>query len=109
MVPRAVWLKALIAHGADWGTVAETLRTVLGGDDKVRFRERATRLLGYGVVDTSRVRDCTASRVTTLGAGLLKEDESHVHRFPLAPSLSGWRGHRRLTISLAWLSPVVFV
>ena len=26
VVPRAVWLKALIAHGADWGTVAETLR-----------------------------------------------------------------------------------
>lgn len=106
VVPRAVWLKALIAHGADWGTVTETLRTVLGSDDKLRFRERATRLLGYGTVDTSRVRDCTASRVTTLGAGLLKEDESHVHRFPLAPSLSGWRGHRRLTTSLAWLSPV---
>ena len=106
VVPRAVWLKALIAHGADWGTVAETLRTVLGGDDGVRFRERATRLLGYGAVDTNRVRECTGSRVTTLGAGLLKEDESHEHRFPLAPSLSGWRGHRRLTISLAWLSPV---
>ena len=105
-VPRAVWVKALIAHGADWGTVAETLRTMFSDGDRARFREQATRLLGYGAVDTNRVRECTASRVTTLGAGLLKEDQSHVHRFPLAPSLSGWRGHRRLTISLAWLSPV---
>ena len=105
-VPRAVWLKALVAHGADWGTVAETLKTVFGEENKARFREQATRLLGYGAVDTDRVRDCTATRVTTIGAGLLREDESHVHRFPLAPSLSGWRGHRRLTISLAWFSPV---
>ena len=65
-----------------------------------------TRLLGYGVVDVDRVRECTASRVTVLGGGLLREDQSHVHRIPLPPSLSGWRGHRRLTLSLAWISPV---
>ena len=33
-------------------------------------------------------------------------DESHIHRFPLPPSLSRWRGKRRLIITLAWLSPV---
>ena len=105
-VPRAVWLKALVAHGADWGTAGETLRRVLGDRDRARIREQMTRLLGYGAVDANRVRECTARRVTVLGAGLLREDQSHVHLFPLPPSLSGWRGPRRLTISLAWLSPV---
>ena len=106
VVPRAVWLKALVAHGADWGAAAETLRQVLGDGDKTRVREQVTRLLGYGAVDVNRVRECTARRVTALGAGFLREDQSHLHLFPLPPSLSGWRGPRRLTISLAWLSPV---
>ena len=105
-VPRGVWLKALLAHGADWGAAAETLRRILGDRGKTRVREQMTRLLGYGAVDVNRVRECTARRVTALGAGLLREDQSHVHLFPLPPSLSGWRGARRLTISLAWLSPV---
>ncbi len=106
-VPRAVWLKALVAHGADWGTAAETIAAVLGDEHGTRqVKEHATRLLGYGAVDIDRVRECTASRVTVLGGGLLQEDQSHVHRLPLPPSLSGWRGHRRLTITLAWISPV---
>ena len=106
-VPRAIWLKALVVHGADWGTARETIDAVLRDDHGGRrIKEHVTRLLGYGVVDVDRVRECTASRVTVLGGGLLREDQSHVHRIPLPPSLSGWRGHRRLTLSLAWISPV---
>lgn len=106
-VPRAVWLKALVVHGADWGPAGETITAVLRADHGGRrVKEHVTRLLGYGVVNVDRVRECTASRVTVLGGGLLREDQSHVHRIPLPPSLSGWRGHRRLIISLAWTSPV---
>ena len=106
-VPRAVWLKALVVHGTDWGPAGETITAVLrDGHGDRRAKEQVTRLLGYGVVNVDRVRECTASRVTVLGGGLLREDQSHVHRIPLPPSLSGWRGHRRLTISLAWTSPV---
>lgn len=106
-VPRAVWLKALVVHGADWGTASETIAAALRNDyGSRRIKEHVTRLLGYGVVSVDRVRECTASRVTVLGGGLLREEQSHVHRVPLPPSLSGWRGHRRLTISLAWTSPV---
>lgn len=106
-VPRAVWLKALVVHGADWGSAGETIASALRDDHGGRrVRDHVTRLLGYGVVNVDRVRECTDSRVTVLGGGLLREDQSHVHRIPLPPSLSGWRGHRRLTISLAWTSPV---
>ena len=45
-VPRAVWVKALIAHGADWGTVAETLRTMFSDGDRARFREQVDTLAG---------------------------------------------------------------
>lgn len=106
-VPRAVWLKALVTHGADWKTAGETLGAILRGQHNSRqIKAHATRLLGYGAVDIDRVRECTKSRVTVIGAGSLKEDRSHVHRFPLPPSLNSWRGYRRLTITLAWISPV---
>ena len=106
-VHRSVWLKALIAHGADWGSAGAILDEILRTTDNSRhFREYLTRLLGYGAVDIGRVRECTAYRVTALSGGLLNTDQSHVHRFPLPPSLSGQRGHRRLVITLAWLTPV---
>ena len=106
-LPRAVWLKALIAHGAEWGTAGSILNQILKDENSSRqFKEYVTRLLGYGAVDLNRVKECTARRVTALGGGTLGRDESHIHRFPLPPSLSGRRDHRRLTITLAWLSPV---
>ena len=106
-LPRAVWLKALVAHGAEWGEAGSILARYLRSQDNRRqFKEYVTRLLGYGAVDLNRVQECTARRVTALGGGTLGQDESHIHRFPLPPSLSGRRGHRRLAITLAWLSPV---
>ena len=106
-IPRAVWLKALVAHGAEWGEAGSIMARLLRNQDNSRqFKEYVTRLLGYGAVDVNRVQECTARRVTALGGGTLGQDESHVHRFPLPPSLSGRRGHRRLTVTLAWLSPV---
>ena len=106
-LPRAVWLKALVAHGAEWGEAGSILARFLKNQDNRRqFKEYVTRLLGYGAVDINRVQECTARRVTALGGGTLGQDKSHIHRFPLPPSLSGRRGHRRLAITLAWLSPV---
>ena len=106
-VPRSVWIKALIAHGAEWGDAGSILTGILKNQDNSRqFREYITRLIGYGAVDVSRVAECTSSRVTAFSGGTLEMDESHIHRFPLPPSLSRWGGKRRLIITLAWLSPV---
>jgi hypothetical protein len=86
------------------------LRREPGGEliDSVpwQVKEYITRLLGYGWIDSTRVRECTPYRVTALGGGNLTVDQSHIHRFPLPPSLSGQTGSRRLTITLAWLTPV---
>ena len=106
-VPRAVWLKALLAHGADWRGAANTIGAIFDGQASSRqIKAYVTRLLGYGAVEFDRVRECTATRVTAISAGALDENTSHIHRFPLPPSLNGWRGHRRLAITLAWISPV---
>jgi hypothetical protein len=106
-VPQAVWLKALLAHGAAWGPGGSLLDGILRTPDNSRqFKEYLTRLLGYGSIDIRRVSECTAYRATAISGGSLTQDQSYVHRFPLPPSLSGQRGHRRLTVTLAWLTPV---
>lgn len=106
-VPRSIWLKTLLAHGANWGTAGPVLEGILRTAENSRqFKEYITRLLGYGAVDVERVRECTAYRATAISGGVLAKDQSRIHRFPLPPSLSGKRGRRRLTITLAWLTPV---
>jgi len=106
-VPPAVWLKALLVHSADWGpafhSMVDALRT---RENSRKFREYLTRLLGYGAVDVARVAECTQQRVTALGGGSLRADESHIHSFPLPPSLGGQLCWRRLVLTLAWLTPV---
>lgn len=106
-VPRSVWLKALLGHSADWGPAGPRLDEILRTANNSRqFKEYLTRLLGYGSVDVSRVQECTAFRATAISGGVVSEDQALVHRFPLPPSLSGRRGHRRLIITLAWMTPV---
>ncbi|MCI0620816.1 MAG: S8 family peptidase [Acidobacteria bacterium] len=106
-VPYAVWLKALLVHGANWGTAGDILRQVLLTPRNSRqFKEYITRLIGYGMIDPVRVSECSEHRVTALGGGLLQNDQAHIHRFPLPPSLSGQRCWRRLVITLAWITPV---
>jgi hypothetical protein len=106
-IPRAIWLKALLAHSTDWGSAGDILDRILRTPENTRqFKEYVTRLLGYGCIDMARVCECTAYRVTALSGGHLGIDEAHIHRFPLPPSLSGRRGERKLYITLAWLTPV---
>jgi hypothetical protein len=106
-LPRAVWLKALLVHSATWGDAGRILDQILRTRQNSRqFKEYVTRLLGYGGIDPSRVGECTQHRVTALGGGQLQAEQAHVHRFPLPPGLSGQRGWRRLTITLAWLTPI---
>lgn len=106
-LPRSVWLKALLVHGSSWGPAGDLLHQILRTPHNSRqFKEYVTRLIGYGAFDATRVRECTEYRATALGGGLLQAEQAHVHRFPLPPSLSGQTGWRRLTITLAWLTPV---
>lgn len=106
-VPRSLWIKALLAHAANWGTAGGVMERILRTPQNGRqFKEYVTRLLGYGAVDVSRVYECAPHRVTALGCGQLQVDQAHIHRLPLPPSLDGRQGWRRLVITLAWFTPV---
>lgn len=107
-VPDAVWIKAMLLHGARWGGMATELLARAGpAIPSRRATEYLTHLLGFGRVENWRsLAECTPLRVTALSGGQLAKDQGAEHRFPLPPQLSGKRGLRRLVVTLAWVSPV---
>lgn len=105
-VPMATWIRTALVHAAGWSAV-ETIESALRTPENAKkYREHVTRIIGYGPIDPEKLGTSTDYRATALGGGILAVDESHVHRFPLPPSLAGKTGGRRLTITLSYFSPV---
>jgi hypothetical protein len=102
-----VLLKAMLAHGADWRTGSDLVERALS--DAVTSRTArgiVSRFLGYGRADGAKAMACTDGRATVLGFGKLSDDEAHLYRLPLPPSLAGRLDRRRLTVTLGWMSPI---
>lgn len=102
----AVLIKALLAHGAAWGGLAERIRAVRPDiTDWRQKREFIARWLGYGQTDMVRALTCADQRATLVGVGEVGQDEGLIFDAPLPPGLSAQAVMRRLTVTLAWLSP----
>jgi Subtilase family len=91
-------LKALLVHGSEW-------------PDKRLVEEAITdfsvdRLFGYGWLATNHALGCPTNGVTLLAVGDLGAREEADVVVPLPHGLSGLRGKRRVTATLAWLSPI---
>ena len=110
----AVLLKSLLVHGASWGEWPTKLLAERphfqhiqpGRSRRIAEVDFVTRWLGYGVADVERAMTCTAERATLLGVGELGADEALVFSAPLPPGLAGKIAWRRLTLTLAWMSPI---
>ena len=105
-VPRAVWIKALLAHGASWGDAAGTVGSAFGNEPARRRKQRVTDMLGYGAFDIERVKECTERRVTVVGGATIRDDEKRTHRIPVPGALRQTLCVRRLVATLAWFSPL---
>lgn len=97
----AVMLKAMLVHGADWQSLDEAINTYYGVN-----HQQADRWFGYGVPDFARVRYCTDNRVTAIGYGELKNGHGHEFRFPLPVNFASRSISRKLTVTLAYFSPI---
>lgn len=104
----AVLLKSMLVHGATWGAAYDQLKSVLKPANmrEDKFKRLASRFLGYGFAEPVESLVAADHRATLLGCGDLGDDAAHEYRIPLPPSLSGVRGYRRVTVTLAWLSPI---
>jgi hypothetical protein len=101
-------LKALLVHAARWGASRELLEVLLTDEDGSDAPDRLAlgRFLGYGFPQGDVLRGCHDQRATLCGWSELGDGEGHVYRIPLPPSLNGVRAWRRLTVTLAWLTPI---
>jgi len=100
-------LKAMLVHGCSWGDIGGRISEVLRTPENGRqLSGLVSRWMGYGMPQIDRVLDCTDQRATLLGFGQLSDGEAHVFRLPLPPSLGSRPEWRRLTVTLAWLSPI---
>lgn len=102
----AVLLKALIVHGVQghesYQVLHRAFESIVG---RYKIKEHISRYLGYGEVNPSRVFNSTDQRATLLGCDELSNGEAHLYRVHL-PSCFNQKLWRRLTVTLAWLSPV---
>ncbi|NBW10328.1 MAG: hypothetical protein EBR82_20090 [Caulobacteraceae bacterium] len=102
-------LKALIAHGGAWGESGEALADFLppvSGRKRLEQRENISRFLGYGVCDVDRVVSAGQHRITLVAEDLIRLEKRHEYRIPLPAELSSRKELRRVTVTLAWLSPL---
>lgn len=101
----AVLLKALAVHTCVWPN-SPVLGNVLQEADGTERKRRMARLFGYGVLDIDRLRGCTDERATLVSVGEIAAEQGLLYVVPLPPTLSGKKQWRRVTITLAWLSPM---
>lgn len=98
----AILLKAMLTHGASWESIADKLASSMETSPK-----KLSKWLGNGIPNISRVIECTKERITLIGLGALKKDEGDIFRLPLPVDFSSRLMRRKLTVTLAYLSPVV--
>ncbi len=107
---RAVIIKALLVHRASVPDDSRAMiHSVFGPSGRQNGRQRTANVLrhfGFGVPDVEEVRGCIASRATLWATGAVGENDGKLFRLPLPISLSGHYGVRRLSATLAWLTPV---
>jgi hypothetical protein len=102
----AVLVKALLAHTARWGVAREAVAAVLADAGESASRAAVAPFLGYGRAAPEQALSIpTGNRITALYASEIGAGEAHTYMLPLPPALAGTTHERRLTLTLAWLTP----
>ena len=101
----AVLIKAMLVHGTSWGKLKEDCITHLGVSG-VQTKSELHKLLGYGVADVEKVKECTKNQITLIGYGDIKQNEAYEYSIPLPFNFYARKYKRKLTITLAYFSPI---
>jgi len=107
-VQRAVLLKALVAHPANWPSATATLiRSTIGpkGGHHSHLKDNIRRFLGFGLVEADDAVACAADRATFWATGLLARDKIVPISVPIPTAISGQARPHALSATLAWFTP----
>jgi len=101
----ALFIKAMLVHGSEWGNLYNVFNSVLGISQ--RFTDYVYRFFGYGKPNIDKAVKCAKNRITLLGYGELRDGEAHLFDLPLPfDEFSRNKILRRLTATLACFSPI---
>lgn len=103
----AVLIKALLAHGARLGELQPQILSARPDIDEWQAQRRLmSRYAGLGVANVERALTCNAQRATLLGVGGLRNEKALEFRVPIPPALHATVIARRVTATLAWMTPI---
>ena len=101
----AVLIKAMLAHGASWSDLSETVQNTLNFTGR-QAKNELHRFLGYGITDIDKVKECTKNQITLIGYGEIHQDEAFEYAIPLPFSFHSQKLRRKVIITLAYFSPI---
>ena len=102
----AIALKAMLLHSCSWGDCGRNLMTKYVPQLQNIKKKETLKWIGHGIPNPEISSFCTDQRATLMGYGDLQEGTQSEFRFPLPASLISQAVEKRLTITLAWLSPI---
>lgn len=102
----AVALKAMLIHSCMWGRMGVDMKEQFVPITGQSLRPGVAKWIGYGRPVFEISSYCTDQRVTLIGYGSLLQNQQVELQFPLPPSLVAQVVDKRLTITLAWMTPV---
>lgn len=101
-----VLVKAALVHGARWGSARAFIDHAQDDLGRPRSRDVVARAVGYGYAEPQRALTCDDHLVTVFAGGVIADGAAHAYAFPLPPSLASRTERRRVTLTLAWLTPI---
>ena len=102
----AVLIKTLLVHSASSGTNKNAYEHLENATNRMKFKRYISRYLGYGNINLEKVLGMHPKhgrRPSDVGVYMKKKDTALI--FPL-PTGASSGGYLRLTVTLAWFSPV---
>ena len=96
----------MLLHSCSWREVGQELATKYVPQIPRLKKKETLKWIGYGLPNPDISSFCTEQRVTLMGYGELSGGTQSEFRFPLPSCLISQAVSKRLTITLAWLSPI---
>lgn len=101
----AVMLKAMLVHGACGSELKNDCINYLNSSGR-QVKNDIHKILGYGVADVEKVKECTKNQITLIGYGDIKQNQAFVYSIPLPFNFHTQKYKRKLTVTLAYFSPI---
>lgn len=102
----SVLLKAMLVHSCTWNNFEDFIGQTLERPTWQLKKRLTSKMIGYGKANFQKMLNCSPQRVIAVALNSIKKDSVHEYRFPLPSSLTGPKHWLRLTMTLAWFSPI---